>query len=37
MNDLFEYICAPIKEKNAMNPWPNQLFLVNVLKRKCNF
>ena len=20
-----------------MNPWPNQLFLVNAPKRKCNF
>ena len=32
-NDLFGWICAPIKEKNEMKSWPNQLFLANALKK----
>jgi len=32
---LNKYV-PPKKEKNAINPWPNQFFLVNALKRKCN-
>ena len=37
VNDVLSKYVPLLKKRNTTNPWPNQLFLTNALKKKCNF